>query len=169
MDATTGALRHTLTGPRAPVTAVAVSAAHDVVVATAGPRVLGWTPSAKKPKAASLWVAPERASLAGITPSGRVIAYALPGATVAIDPVTGAVGWAADASSRALVHGDRVLSAEYGKCRELDAATGAVRHTWTHRGLASRFSVVGETVVGSHLGLPPHAVPARCDGDPRTG
>ena len=77
VDATTGTIRHTLTGPRAPVGAVAVSAAHDVVVAAAGPRVLGWTPSTKKPKARSLCAARRAgASLAGITRAGRLIAYA---------------------------------------------------------------------------------------------
>ncbi|WIM93246.1 WD40 repeat domain-containing protein [Actinoplanes oblitus] len=150
VDVPTGTVRHTLTGPRAPVTAVAVSAAHDVVVAAAGPRVLGWTPSAKKPKATSLWVSPkDGASLAGITPSGRLIAYSWKGSTAAVDPSTGTVDWEIDSYGPVLVHGERVVSVRFGDCRELDPSTGAVRHTWTHRGYMTRLSAVGDTVVGS--------------------
>jgi WD40 repeat protein len=170
VDATTGAVRHTLTGPRAPVTAVAVSAAHDVVVAAAGPRVLGWTPSAKKPKATSLWVSPkDGASLAGITPSGRLIAYAQQAATVAIDPATGAVDWETDSFGPALVHGDRVISARFHDCRELDPSTGAVRHTWTHRGFAKRLSAVSETIVGSGLDSRPMLFRPGATGIPELG
>ncbi|MEU8606393.1 WD40 repeat domain-containing protein [Actinoplanes sp. NPDC048791] len=152
VDATTGTVRHTLTGPRAPVSAVAVSAAQDLVVAAAGPRVLGWTPSAKKPKARTLWVSPkEGASLAGITPAGRLIAYARQAATVSIDPATGAADWETGSYGPALLHDDRVISTRFGDCHELDPATGAVRHTWTHRGYVNRLTAVGETIVGSGL------------------
>ena len=169
VDATSGTVRHTLTGPRAPVSAVAVSAAHDVVVAAAGPRVLAWTPSAKKPKARSLWVAPNPgASLAGITGSGRLIAYA-PGATVSIDPATGAVDWQTDSSDPALVHGDRVISARFGDCRELDASSGAVRHTWTHRGYVDGLSAAGETIVGSGLDSRPMLFRPGATGIPELG
>jgi outer membrane protein assembly factor BamB len=152
VDATTGTLRHTLTGPRAPVTAVAVSTEHDVVAAAAGPRVLAWTPSAKKPKAANLWAAPkETANLAGFTPSGRLIAWARVTATVSIDPATGAVDWETYSSGPALVHGDQVISSMSGVCRRLDPSTGAVLHTWTHREYVDHLSAVGDTIVGSGM------------------
>ena len=169
VDATTGKLRHTLTGPRAPVSEVAVSAAHDVVAAAAGTRVLGWTPSAKKPKAMSLWSSPkERASLAGITPSGRLVAYAL-GTTVSIDPATGAVDWETASSGPTLVHGDRVISARSADCRELDPSTGAVRHTWTHRKYVNRLSAAGETIVGSGMDSRPILFRPGATGIPELG
>jgi WD40 repeat protein len=152
VDATTGTLRHTLTGPRAPVTAVAVSTEHDVVAAAAGPRVLGWTPSAKKPKAVSLWASPkEAAALAGFTSSGRLIAWAPLTATVSIDPAAGTVDWETFSSGPALVHGDRVVSSQHHVCHEHDPSTGAVVHSWTHRQYVNHLSAVGDTIVGSGM------------------
>ena len=170
VDAAAGTIRHTLTGPRAPVTTVAVSAEHDLVAAAAGPRVLGWTPSAKKPKATSLWVSPEKgASLAGLTPSGRLIAYAEQAATVSIDPATGGVDWQIHSYGPVLVHGDRIVSARFHDCRELDPSTGQVRHTWTYPGFANRLSAAGETIVGSGNGSRPMLFRPGATGIPELG
>ncbi len=170
VDVVAGAVRHTLTGPRAPVGGVLVDAGHDVVVAAAGPRVLGWAVSARKPKATSLWVSPkEGASLAGLTPGGRLIAYARQASTVSVDPMTGAVDWEIDSYGPALVHGDRVISARFHDCRELDPATGAIRHTWTHRGYVNRLSAAGDTIVGSGLGSRPMLFRPGAPGIPELG
>lgn len=151
VDTATGVVRHTLTGPRAPVTSVAVSAVHDVVTAAAGPRVFAWTPSARKPRALALWSSGgDSAVVAGITSAGQVIAHSPRGLTVSLDPAAASIVWSVDSYGPALVAGDRVLSVRFSDVREHDPDTGAVRHTWTIPGFADALAVWGDTAVVSN-------------------
>lgn len=152
VDVTTGALRHTLTGPRAPVTSLAVSATHDLVAAASGPRVLGWTPSDRKPRAAVLWSATKDTAVAGITPAGRVVASADKTEVVSIGS---SVEWSAPAYGPVLVTGGRVLSTRFTEVREHDPATGAVGHVWTCEQTITELTGAAGTVAGSDLSARP--------------
>lgn len=150
IDAGSGTIRHTLTGPRAAVRALALSVRHDLLVAIAGPRVLAWTLSAAKPTIRTLWTARTAPFLVGITDAGRVIAAANASETVSIDPVTATVCWTAASYGPSLVMADRVFSALHHDIREHDPQTGAVRWTWHTTATLDHLSGAAGTVVGSN-------------------
>jgi WD40 repeat protein len=146
VDTATATVTATLKGPRAPVGSVRVSGT-GLVVAAAGPRVLGWTPGV--PKAVTLLVGRKPVSVVGFTTGGLLLAQVREKSLHAIDPATAAEVWTVDQYDFARVHGDRVLSLHFHTVRELDPATGAVRRSWTSRnfthGLAVGPGVVAAT------------------------
>ncbi|GIJ59377.1 WD40 repeat domain-containing protein [Virgisporangium aurantiacum] len=145
VDTATATVTATLKGPRAPVRSVRVSG-RGLVVAAAGPRVFGWTLGVPKP--VTLLAAKNPASVVGFTTGGLLIAQVSEKTLHAIDPSTGAEVWKVDQYNTARVHGDRVVSLHFHTLRDLDAATGAVRHSWTSRTF-TRGLAVGPDVVAA--------------------
>jgi WD40 repeat protein len=141
-----------LTGPRAPVRAVAGSTGHDLVVASAGTRLLGWSPalgSARPAKSRVLLAAKHPTHVVGVTPGGLVLVRVERHALTAVDPSTGVVAWSVEQYGTAVLHGDRVLSVHLGEIRELDPETGGVRHTWTAPGFADLEAVADDAVAAT--------------------
>ncbi|WP_432992952.1 WD40 repeat domain-containing protein [Dactylosporangium sp. CA-233914] len=155
VDAVTGTVRHVLTGPRTAVGSVAVRG--DLVVASAGNRVLAWTlPPAtgtRRPAAApkaKLLHTVERveATVVGITPGGLVLVHDR-SVIAAVDPVAGQVVWSADRTDSVRLAGERLICAQYGEVRDRDPESGTVRQSWPvwHtvevRGVTPRLVAVG--------------------------
>ncbi|GIJ71446.1 PQQ-binding-like beta-propeller repeat protein [Virgisporangium ochraceum] len=130
VDPATGTVTATLTGPRAPVTGVAVRG--DRVVAAAGARALAWElppPGRKKaPKATVLLAAKKPASLVGVTSAGTAVVHAEK--LFGVDAVTGQTAWESAWVSGAMLCGDRLVVDRYRTVVELDPATGAELRRW---------------------------------------
>lgn len=146
VDAATGAVRHTLTGPRAPVHQVMVTGGR--VVAAAGTRVLTWalppapppgkaapagraarTPAA--PRAAVIAAAKKSAWLVGVTARGTVVVHRLEEGLVGVDPASGQEVWSDDSMAvEAVMNGDRLVVNRHRTIVEMAADTGAVLREW---------------------------------------